>query len=292
MSRDEGLRRASTWAEELQRLNERAMEIVVDRTHLVPGWDHPDEAPWKTLRNERDRILIIKTELGWLSADAAARVDRCLRAASEIIDQQITYKASEAALTLRQAEFLMQQAWRSRQAYRPSIPWIPGISISQPLLISWILFYGLALTAWAIYSEELFPTGEDFTLDRAFTAAAAWGLVGGLVNGLITMQRHIQAQTFEPDRALWYSTSPVIGLVLGAVSYFLFLAGILSAGATLPSETAQVVGEGGVAAARSVDPAPVLVIAVLAGFSQNAFIGALHRLAQRRFGPPSEEETV
>lgn len=282
-----GRRRAVSWADELRLIDDRLeTEEEYARTHLRPGWDD-SHIRWETLRGEWDRLLFIRTELGWLSGDAAARVDRCLRAAGEIIDAENNNMAREAALRLRQAEQVMQRAWRSRHSYTPGYPYF----LSLPLMLSMSLLWAFAVAAGVIYSQELFPTGEGFELDKAFTAAALWGLVGGLINGLITLLHRLQTQTFDPDRALWYSITPIVGLALGAVSFLLFLAGILSVGATLEGGTSQAVQEGGNALTRTVDPAPVLVIAVLAGFSQNAFLNALHRAGERRFGPPSEEET-
>ena len=46
------------------------------------------------------------------------------------------------------------------------------------------------------------------------------------------------------------------------------------------------------AAPKVVDPTPILILALLAGFAQNAFIGALQQIIKARFrGAAEEEET-
>ena len=43
---------------------------------------------------------------------------------------------------------------------------------------------------------------------------------------------------------------------------------------------------------KRVDPTPILVLALLAGFAQNAFIGGLQQIIKARFrGAAEEEET-
>jgi hypothetical protein len=101
------------WHEELDSLG-RALNITdLQVTRLVPGRE-AEGNKWVVLREERDRILTIKTSLGWLSTDAVTRLDRRLTEAVDIIDNEISGRASTAALRLTDAEFLIQRAWRSR----------------------------------------------------------------------------------------------------------------------------------------------------------------------------------
>lgn len=292
MSSNENAKPAESWAEELRELKGRLKEthpsIHIEKTYLAPEWE---KDRWQSLRNEWDRILFLKTELGWLSIDAAARVDRRLRAAGEIIDAATEGKASEAALKLSQAEHIMQRAWWSRRwnnwrrVWRLCVPpWWLAIAV--------LLLAALGGTVWAIFDRELFPRGDELELPDALFAATLWGFAGALVNGLRSVHLRVQAQEFEKERLAWYLLSPIIGLAFGAIAFLLFLAGLLSTGQDLREETALTVEQAS-DMAKVVDPTPILVLALLAGFAQNAFIGALQQIIKARFrGAAEEEETT
>lgn len=285
----EGSKPAESWAEELRKLNERLKDVDVEKIHLAPGWDRgkDEKDRWQRLRDERDRILIIKTGLGWLSIDAAATVDRRLRTTGEIIDATIEGRVSEAALKLRQAEHIMQRAWWSRH-WNSWRSWWPPIWV----LLSIILAVALGATAWAILDRELFPRGEDIELRDALFGATLWGFAGALVTAMRTLHHHVQSQQFERERIAWYLLSPVIGLAFGAIAFLLFLTGLLSTGQDLESEAATTVQQQVETTTKVVDPTPILVLALLAGFAQNAFISALQQIIRARFrGAVEEEET-
>jgi hypothetical protein len=254
-------------------------------SYLEPGWQHgQDEAgQLDLLRKERDRLLIIRNGLGWLSIDAAARFDRRLTAANEIIDAGNIGLAGRAALKLSQAEHVLQLAWWSNHWNR----WKP---IHGLPLWGWVtvpLVGALGATIWAIFNQGFYPHGTDMAVPSAFFAASLWGLAGGLVNGLRTVHLRVQGQDFERDRIAWYLLSPILGLAFGSIVFLLFLAGLLSTGQDLrPGSTTTD------AAQAAVNPTPILLLAVLAGFAQNAFIGALQQIINAQFrGASPEEET-
>lgn len=298
MACNESPKPTESWAGELRKLNERLKDVDVEKIHLAPGWDKgkDDKERWQRLRDERDLILIIKTKLGWLSIDAAATVDRRLRTAGEIIDATIEGRVSEAALKLGQAEDIMQRAWWSRHwnSWRSCrwnswrCRWIPPMWI----LLSMILAAALGATAWAIFDRELFPRGEDIELPDALFGATLWGFAGALITGLRTLHHRVQSQQFERARIAWYLLSPVIGLAFGAIAFLLFLTGLLSTGQDLEAEAASTAQQQAQATTKVIDPTPILVLALLAGFAQNAFIGALQQIIRARFrGAAEEEET-
>ena len=279
--------RAQGWAEELGRLSERLKEkhseLDVHKTFLSPGWDkgRGQDDRWQTLRNERDRISIIKTELGWLSFDAAARVDRRLRAAGEIVDGSIEGKASEAALDLSQADHIMQRAWWSRRNNNWRSPWL----FPMWVVISISLVVGMGGTVWTIVDQELFPKGEPVALSQALFGAAMWGFGGALVNALRTLHMQVQRQEFERERVAWYLLSPIIGLTFGAIVFLLFLGGLLTTGQGLGDNQTNTGSQG-----QMIDPTAILLLAVIAGLAQNTFIGSLQQISRSRFRGSSEEE--
>jgi hypothetical protein len=273
---------AVSWHQELTWLSE-TLGVKVHESYLTPGWQ--DAAKGKPgqlqlLRHERDRLLLIRNGLGWLSIDAAARFDRRIAAANDLIDADNLSQGGRAALKLSQAEHVLQLAWWSTHwnRWKPTRGFPLWVWVSVPLLCA------LGAVVWAIFNQKLYPSGVDMDLSRAFFGAALWGLGGGLVNGLRTVHLRVQAQDFERDRIAWYGLSPILGLAFGAIVFLLFIGGLLSTG--------QELAPSGTAGSRVVDPTPILLLAVLAGFAQNAFIGALQQIISAQFrGAPSDEET-
>jgi hypothetical protein len=185
------------WHEELDSLG-RALNITdLQVTRLVPG-RAAEGNKWVVLREERDRILTIKTSLGWLSTDAVTRVDRRLTEAVDIIDNEISGRASTAALRLTDAEFLIQRAWRSRywNRWRVWKPWLP-----LPRRAAWFytvmpLLCALGGAAYTILNYGFFPEWGQVSLGQAFLGASVWGLAGAIVAALRTLHHRIQTQEF------------------------------------------------------------------------------------------------
>lgn len=278
---------AASWNEELRWLSE-TLGIEIHTSYLEPGWQLAKgdgrAEQLELLQKERDRLLLIRNGLGWLSIDAGARFDRRLAAATEIIDVKNTALGGRAALKLSQAEHVLQQAWWSTHWNR----WKPKYGLP---LWGWVtvpLAAALGATVWAILDQDFYPRGTDMDLPTAFFAAALWGLGGALVNALRTVHLRVQGQEFERDRIAWYGLSPILGLAFGAIVFLLFIGGLLSTGQDLaPSEPANAQ-----TAEDVVNPTPILLLAVLAGFGQNAFIAALQQIIRAQFrGASPEEET-
>ena len=270
---------ADSWHKELVWLGEE-LGLPVHQTYLTPGWQVPGpngkKRTLELLGKERDRLLLIRNGLGWLSVDAAARFDRRLGAASDLIDAENAAQAGRAALKLSQAEHVLQLAWWSTHWNR----WKPTRGLPLWVWVTAPLVLALGATVWAIVAQKLYPTGPEVKLRDALFGAALWGLGGGLVNGLRTVHLRVQGQEFERDRIAWYGLSPILGLAFGAIVFLLFIGGLLSTGQDLKS-----------AGQSTVHPTPILLLAVLAGFAQNAFIGALQQIINAQFrGASSEEE--
>lgn len=278
--------RTQSWAEEPGRLSERLRDkypdMHLDMTYLSPGWDtgRGQNDRWQKLRNERDRVSIIKTDLGWLSFDAAARVDRNVHATGKIIEGAVEGGVSEAALNLRQAEHIMQRAWWSRFCNNWGSPWM----VPMWAVLSILLVASIGATVWTIVSQELFPRGEPVPLSEALFGAVLWGFGGALVNALRTLHLRVQKQEFERERVAWYLLSPVIGLTLGAIVFLLFLGGLLSTGQELGAPT------NGGSDVKVIGPTAIFLLAVLAGLAQNTFVGALEGMSRSRFQGSEEEE--
>jgi len=273
---------AASWHRELTWLSKK-LDLNVHDSYLTPGWQTTAKAgtgQLELLRMERDRLLLIRNGLGWLSIDAAARFDRRISAANDLIDADKLSQAGRAALKLSQAEHVLQLAWWSTHWNR----WKLTLGLPLWLWVTLPLVCALGAIVWVIFAYGFYPHGEDVALSSAFFGAALWGLGGGLVNGLRTVHLRVQGQEFERDRIAWYGLSPILGLAFGAIVFLLFIGGLLSTGQDLQAGTA--------ATGSVVNPTPILLLAVLAGFAQNAFIGALQQIISAQFrGASPEEET-
>jgi hypothetical protein len=276
---------AVSWDEELRALAQQFdSKLELDKTRLVFGWTEEGKR-WTALADERDRILVLKNGLGWLSRDAAALVDRRVSAASEVIDARLNARAGQAALRLSQAEHVMQRAWWSRlwNTWRSPNP----ARVPLWIVISVVLLAALGGTVYVIFTYDLFPHGDRVGLPEALFGAVFWGFGGALVNGVRTVHHEVQRQEFEVERIVWYFLSPAIGFAFGAIAFLLFITGLLSTGQDVGGRASQ---EGGEVSNTLVDPTPILLVAVLAGFAQNAFIAALQQIIKERFrGAPEEE---
>lgn len=310
----------SSWAEVLARL-EKQLGLDVSRTCLV-DWDASKDTAFKKLREERDRVLAIKSGLDWLSADADARVDRRLKAAGEVIDAKLEARQSEAALKLSQAVDVMERAWHSRRWNRyPSPIKLPAGPFRSPpagswaragwvfvsflkllvfplwlltlpiwVVLSFVLLGAFGGTVWIVYDAGLYPTGDNVGLRDALFGAALWGLGGALVNAVRTVHHESQKQQFEIERFVWYLVTGPIGFAFGSIAFLLYITGLLGADVLETGKAAS--AHGAPPEGSKVNPAPILLFALLAGFAQNAFIGALQQIIRERFrGAPEEDAT-
>lgn len=256
---------ANLWKMELERLKPELRE-----TRLTQGWADSEQR-WSMLHAEWDRLRVIKNDVVWLASAASQRIDAKLLQAGRLIDSQEPAKLSEAALTLSQAEHIIQQAWRSRWYNRWHLrSWPPSVAV-WPLMAP-VLIGGLMATIYVIYRQDLYPRGESVPPQEALFAASFWGLGGGILIALKTLHERVQNQVFEIERLAWYLLSPIVGFGFGAISFLLFYGGLLSTGQGIDAE-----GE------LELDPTPVLLLAVLAGLAQNAFIDFVQRTARSRF---------
>lgn len=280
---------SATWTDELRRV---ADDLGLEELHLTclkPGWEAD---AFEQLRRERDRLLVVKTGLGFLNVDAAARVDRRLAAASKIIDSRTNGLEGEAALKLNQAEHMMQLAWWSVRWNR----WKPLMGFPLWMWVTGPLAAALGGTVFVIFDQALYPQGSEVSLPTALFGAALWGLGGAIANGLRTVHIRVQGQEFARDRIAWYGLSPVLGLAFGAIVFLLFIGGLLSTGqdlgASSPATANPTAQDLSASSSAAVNPTPILLLAVLAGFAQNAFIGALQQIIKAQFrGASPEEET-
>jgi hypothetical protein len=135
----------------------------------------------------------------------------------------------------------------------------------------------------------------------ALYSSFLFGAIGGIFDALSACSKHWTEQTFESHYWTWYLCCPILGAILGAVVFAVFLAGLLgTTGKGLPGNTTVEVPQNLwgnltqnelnalVNAASNTDPsvraALILVLAFIAGFKQIAVTKFLERIASSVFG--------
>ncbi len=108
-----------------------------------------------------------------------------------------------------------------------------------------------------------------------------WGGIGGVVGGLYALWYHIaDRQDFDKHYAMWYYVQPLMGLVLGAITFLIIAGGFLIVQVNITDPNAA-------AGARLI---PYLV-AVLAGFKQDFVYDQLERVVSIFAPGPAKADT-
>ncbi len=112
-----------------------------------------------------------------------------------------------------------------------------------------------------------------------FWATFVWGGIGGVVGALYILWMHVsERQDFERQHVMWYIIQPIMGLILGGVTFLIIYTGLLSLQATQPAATAL---------AREIQLFPCL-IAFIAGFRPQFVFSLLTKII-KIINPPEEE---
>lgn len=115
-----------------------------------------------------------------------------------------------------------------------------------------------------------------------FWATFVWGGIGGVVGALYILWMHVsERQDFERQHVMWYIIQPIMGLILGGVTFLIIYTGLLSLQATQPAAAAL---------AREVQLFPCL-IAFIAGFRPQFVFSLLTKII-KIINPPEEERST
>ncbi len=95
--------------------------------------------------------------------------------------------------------------------------------------------------------------------------SAIWGGLGGVTGALYALWRHIaREQDFDPQYTIWYLSSPLMGMVLGAFAFLAIQAGLFSLTAGSDS--------------RINSAAVVFLLAWMSGYQQNVVYNMVRRI--------------
>lgn len=178
------------------------------------------------------------------------------------------YKARQAAIILNRIE--TTEAWGDKYGWR--VFWYEVI-VLMILIASFLslLVYSqnlvLLLTRWI--SGNMVTPSQGILTAVGFWATFVWGGIGGAVGALYILWTHVsQRQDFERQHVMWYIVQPIMGLVLGGVTFLLLFSGLVTLQASQPAATALT---------NEVQLFPCL-IAFIAGFRPQFIFGLLTKI--------------
>ena len=102
--------------------------------------------------------------------------------------------------------------WRFKYAY------------GGPALIYFIAFLSAILLIWLFFGPSL----QNYKLFWVPASAFLWGAVGGILWGLWKLWQHAVAREIRKAWYNWYIVLPLMGAILGALTYLMLLAGLLA----------------------------------------------------------------
>jgi hypothetical protein len=147
------------------------------------------------------------------------------------------------------------------------------IRYALPIFV-YLLVVGALLVTFlvTVLGETAFSTGgtissnfRNINPDAVYLLTTMiWAGFGGVLGAMFALFKHVsQQQDFDKQHTLWYLGSPWVGIAVGAATYLLLRAGLLS----LMSSTADIQS-----------PIAIYVVALLAGFRHNVFTDLVRRI--------------
>lgn len=142
-------------------------------------------------------------------------------------------------------------------------------------LVIWLLMLSIA----SLFTNRV---NEIITAFIPVSLAATWlpslfGGLGGVVGAIWVLVKHIAVKRdFDPIHMPWYVLTPILGVAMGVVTYFL----VLVAGVVFQSAVLQ----------NAANSPVLLLLCIIVGFNQNVLWSLITRVFNTIFPRPPEEE--
>ena len=94
-----------------------------------------------------------------------------------------------------------------------------------PALLYLLSIFVIILVIWLFFSSSL----SDSTFLWVPSWAFMWGAIGGIFNGFWWLWQHAWRRELRKVWYVWYVLLPIMGAILGALVYLIFLAGFITA---------------------------------------------------------------
>jgi hypothetical protein len=132
-------------------------------------------------------------------------------------------KISKAAGKYAEALHCSQWCWRATNIYAVHI-WLYLLSFLGLL----ILFYYYGGIDYLIEKLNTLSTQDDVQSYRNGIYSVVWGIIGGIFRGIWYLKRRVNDRGFRNSWILWYLSSPIVGGILGVITYLLIVGGLLT----------------------------------------------------------------
>lgn len=129
-----------------------------------------------------------------------------------------------------------------------------------PFMIYFSAVLVTAFLVWAFFNVQL----SNMTIFWVPSYAYLWGLVGSGLQGLWFLWQHVSDRKIRKVWTTWYLFLPLIGMLLGALTYLVFVAGFMTT-----SGNAQIQSE-----------YFIMLLCALAGFSSMWAVETLDKIAE------------
>lgn len=259
----EGGPAASDLTQELLNLppDQLVLNLLIKSQYIERFWLRTEEAQ-KRINDEVDQLALANSLMNKLQ-----QARNYILAGKEYIE--------EGERLLSEVEHRLNFIQRVRKVARNTAPW---------LLVYELVWLALLVAGFVAF----LPFTPIFTL-RAGAAtiqldqliySMIWGGVGGVVGALFALWRHVSdQQDFDRQYTLWYITSPILGLPLGAFIFLVIQAGFFTL--TAGSVDGQTITSALV----------IYVLAWVGGFKQNVIFDITKRILDVfRVQPERERE--
>jgi hypothetical protein len=210
--------------------------------------------------------------------DVAQKMLDMLREARQLmIDSPEEF--GNAEFRVMQVAAMMQRRRQSRRQARFLGPWIFFYLTFWLLLFTAGLLFNNQVTEFVRQWGRILP--EQLSNVSPIINTMLWGGIGGVVGGMYALWYHVaDRQDFDKHYSMWYYVQPLMGLVLGAITFLILAGGFLIVQVNIADPNAS-------AGARLI---PYLV-AVLAGFKQDFVYDQLERVVSI-FAPGSKTDAA
>jgi hypothetical protein len=248
------------------------------KSNVIKRLDTVRDLEWqKAFHAKIDQLYKQISEEFTTPPDVAQKMLDMLREARQLmIDSPEEF--GNAEYRVMQVAAMMQRRRQSRRQARFLGPWI----------FIYLTFWLLTFTAGLLFNNQVTELvrqwgrilPEQLANVSPIINTMLWGGIGGVVGGMYALWYHVaDRQDFDKHYSIWYYVQPLMGLVLGAITFLILAGGFLIVQVNIADPNAS-------AGARLI---PYLV-AVLAGFKQDFVYDQLERVVSI-FAPGARTES-
>lgn len=250
---------------------DRPLPAVVIRTEdqkssVIKRLDTVRDAEWqRKFHAQIDQLYKEISEQFSTPPDVAQKLLEMLREARQLmIDTPEEF--GNAEYRLMQVATAVERRRQSRRQSRFLGPWLFFYLAFWLLVFTGALIFANQVTEFVRYWGRI--TEPQLSNLAPIFNTMLWGGIGGVVGALYALWYHIaDRQDFDKHYSMWYYVQPLMGLVLGAITFLILAGGFLVVQVNIADPNAAT-------GARLI---PYLV-AVLAGFKQDFVYDQLERV--------------